>query len=33
MSVWQVAKKSDGKLGRDLVIDWFDAYTRSTQGG
>ncbi len=33
MSVWQVAKKPDGTLGRDLVIDFFDAYERSTQGG
>ncbi len=30
MSVWQVEKKADGTLGRDLVIDWFDAYERST---
>ena len=30
VSVWQVEKKADGTLGRKSVIDFFDAYKKST---
>jgi ABC-type branched-subunit amino acid transport system substrate-binding protein len=30
VSVWQVEKKDDGTLGRTSVIDFFDAYEKST---
>ena len=32
VSVWQVEKKADGTLGRKSVIDFFDAYKKSTGG-
>ncbi len=30
VSVWQVEKKADGTLGRKVVLDFFDAYKKST---